>query len=109
MHNPFIYDEYVLIFLSFQDYDYYDRYDDRSDLFERRYSSMGGSSRSRDFMPLGRRDPMPLPPSLGGRSSGLGSSLRGSSNSSNFDRELDRSVFSRRTPPRSGNGMDRYR
>lgn len=64
----------------------------------------GGSRSGRDFMPIGRRDPMPLPPSLGSRGLG-GSSLRGSSSGvGGFE-----SVFSRRTPPRSGNGMGRFR
>lgn len=86
-----------------QDYDYYDRYDDNRDLFDRRYSGMGNSgmrSSGRDFIPVGRRDPMPLPPSLGGGSlRGLSSSnsMRGSSG---YD-----SMFSRRTPPRSSNGL----
>lgn len=88
-----------LYFHSIQDYDYYDRYDDNRDLFDRRYSGMGNSgmrSSGRDFIPMGRRDPMPLPPSLGGGSMrGLSSSnsMRGSSG---YD-----SMFSRRTPPRS--------
>lgn len=111
---------------AFQDYDYYerDRYDDNRDLFERRYSGMGSGNSSsmrgggggggRDFIPM-RRDPMPLPPSLGsmrGMSSGGlsgNSSLRGVSggnggNSGGYD-----SVFSRRSPPRSGNGIGRFR
>lgn len=56
-------------------------------------------SSGRDFIPMGRRDPMPLPPSLGGGSlRGLSSnSMRGSSG---YD-----SMFSRRTPPRSSNGL----
>lgn len=68
--------------------------------------SSGPSRSSRDFMPIGRRDPMPLPPSLGG-SRGLGnSSLRGSGGGGVGAFE---SVFSRRSPPRSGNGMGRFR
>lgn len=81
-------------------YDYYDRYDDNRDLYERRYSGMG--MRGRDFLPppppMGRRDPMPLPPPLG-RSSSSGMSSRG------YD-----SMFSRRSPPpptRSSNGANR--
>lgn len=81
---------------DFRDYDYYDRrFDDGRDLFERRYSS----SRMRDFPPppMGRREPMPLPPPLGG-------SLRGGSS---LGRGYD-AMFSRRTPPRSSNGLGRY-
>lgn len=69
-------------------------------------NSGGMRSSGRDFIPMGRRDPMPLPPSLGGGSlRGLGgsNSLRGSSGGG-YD-----SVFSRRTPPRSGNGLGRFR
>ncbi|CAD7081151.1 unnamed protein product [Hermetia illucens] len=84
---------------GFRDYDYYDRrYDDGRDLFERRYSS----SRMRDPFPpppMARREPMPLPPPLGG--SGLRSS-------SSLSRGYD-SMFSRRSPPpRSSNGLSRY-
>lgn len=66
-------------------------------------NSSGMRGGGRDFLPIGRRDPMPLPPSLGGGSlRGLGgNSMRGGSA---YD-----SVFSRRTPPRSGNGLGRFR
>lgn len=75
--------------------------------------------RGRDFLPpMGRRDPMPLPPPLGGSSmrslgggggsSSMGSSMRsgsGGGGGGGYD-----SVFSRRSPPsRSGNGMNRFR
>lgn len=74
----------------------------------------GGGGGGRDFIPM-RRDPMPLPPSLGsmrGMSGGGlsgNNSLRGVSggnggNSGGYD-----SVFSRRSPPRSGNGIGRFR
>lgn len=60
----------------------------------------GMRSGGRDFIPMGRRDPMPLPPSLGGNMRGMGNnSMRGGS-SVGYD-----SMFSRRTPPRSGNGL----
>lgn len=72
--------------------------------------------RSRDFLPpMGRRDPMPLPPPLGGGSmrglggssvsGGGGPSMRSSvSTKSSYD-----AVFSRRSPPpRSSNGMSRF-
>ncbi|XP_055371868.1 RNA-binding protein lark [Condylostylus longicornis] len=91
---PFLRDR---IMDNYRDYDYYDRrFDDGRDLFERRFSS----SRMRDFSPppMGRREPMPLPPSLGGGSLRGGSGLGGRG----FD-----SMFSRRTPPRS-NGLGRY-
>lgn len=88
-------------------------------MFERRYSGMG--MRGRDFLPpMGRRDPMPLPPPLGGSSmrslgsgggpsggGSLGGSMRGGVGSSSvggYD-----SVFSRRSPPRGGgNGLNRF-
>lgn len=67
--------------------------------------------RGRDFLPpMGRRDPMPLPPPLGGGSMrGSNNSMRGSSGGigglgGGFD-----SMFSRRSPQRSGNGMNRFR
>ncbi|KAG4066504.1 hypothetical protein HA402_007140 [Bradysia odoriphaga] len=89
-------------------YDYYDRYDDSRDLFERRYSGMGMRG-GRDFLPpMGRRDPMPLPPPLGGSigRSGGSSSMRSGMSSGNGGYD---SVFSRRSPPpRSGNGMSRF-
>lgn len=51
---------------------------------------------------MGRRDPMPMPPALGGMRGLSGSnSMRGSSG---YD-----SMFSRRTPPRSSNGLGRFR
>ena len=71
--------------------------------------------RGRDFLPpMGRRDPMPLPPPLGGgsmRSIGGGgggggsNSMRGGGGSGigGYD-----SVFSRRSPSRGGNGMSRF-
>lgn len=87
---------------TFKDYDYYDRYDESREMFDRRYSSMGNSgmrSSGRDFVPMGRRDPMPMPPPLRGMSGN--NSMR----SSGYD-----SMFSRRTPPRSSNGLGgRYR
>lgn len=105
-----------------QDYDYYerDRYDDNRDLFERRYSGMGsgnssslrgaGGNGGRDFVPM-RREPMPLPPSLGsmrGMGGFSGNSLmRGISGSSGGNSGGYDSVFSRRSPPRSGNGRFR--
>lgn len=80
-----------------QDYDYYDRYDESREMFDRRYSGMGNSSMrssGRDFVPMGRRDPMPMPPPLRGMSSS--NSMR---SSGGYD-----TMFSRRTPPRSSNG-----
>lgn len=69
-----------------------------------------GGMRGRDFLPpMGRRDPMPLPPPLGsgsmrGLSSSSGPSMRSAASvSSSYD-----AVFSRRTPPRSSNGMSRF-
>lgn len=71
--------------------------------------------RARDFLPMGRRDPMPLPPplgggsmrSLGGGGGGSGNSMRsggGSGGGGGYD-----SVFSRRSPQRgSSNGMGRF-
>lgn len=52
---------------------------------------------------MGRRDPMPMPPTLGSglRSLSSSNSMRGSSG---YD-----SMFSRRTPPRSSNGLGRFR
>lgn len=52
---------------------------------------------------MGRRDPMPMPPTLGGGLRGMSgsSSMRGGSG---YD-----SMFSRRTPPRSSNGLGRFR
>lgn len=102
----------------FQDsYDYYDRYDDNRDLFERRYSGMGnsngmrgaGGNSGRDFMPMGRREPMPLPPTLGAGSvrGNPNNSMRGMSANSGSGGGYD-TVFSRRSPPR-GNGMGRFR
>lgn len=98
-------------------YDYYDRYEESRDLFERRYSSMGGM-RGRDFLPpMGRRDPMPLPPPLGSSSMrGLGSSSSGGGGGGPSMRSSGGSVkssydavFSRRSPPpRSSNGMSRF-
>lgn len=112
----------------YQDYDYYDRYDDGRDLFDRRYSGMSNSGMRGNFcftfsinnfqyshhisfvncsiggIPMGRRDPMPMPPTLGGgglRGLSGSNSMRGSSG---YD-----SMFSRRTPPRSSNGLGRFR
>lgn len=69
-----------------------------------------GGMRGSDFLPpMGRRDPMPLPPPLGsgsmrGLSSSSGPSMRSAASvSSSYD-----AVFSRRTPPRSSNGMSRF-
>lgn len=71
--------------------------------------------RGRDFLPpMGRRDPMPLPPPLGGASmrslggggGSSGNSMRsgGGSGGGGYD-----AVFSRRSPTRgSSNGMGRF-
>lgn len=56
---------------------------------------------------MGRRDPMPIPPTLGGAGGGGMRGLSGSNSmrgSSGYD-----SMFSRRTPPRSSNGLGRFR
>lgn len=60
----------------------------------------------RDFLPMGRRDPMPMPPALGNMRGLNQNSMRGMSgnNGGGYD-----SVFSRRSPPRSGNGVSRFR
>lgn len=78
-------------------------------MFERRYTGM--PMRGRDFPPLmGRRDPMPLPPQLGGMrgmgSNGTNGSMgRGGGGGGGYD-----GMFSRRTPPpRNGNLMNRYK
>lgn len=67
-------------------------------MFERRYSGMRGA---RDF-PMGRREPMPIPPLMrgGGGNNGGPGSMRG-----NYD-----PMFSRRSPPRNNNGggMNRF-
>nr|XP_029724534.1 uncharacterized protein LOC115264690 isoform X2 [Aedes albopictus] len=76
-------------------FDYYDRYDDPRDLFERRYGIRG-----RDFPPLRSREPMPPIPPLMRRSAVE------SSRSSQYD-----SIFSRRTPPppsRNGSSISRF-
>uniref|UniRef100_A0A8W7P096 Uncharacterized protein n=1 Tax=Anopheles coluzzii TaxID=1518534 RepID=A0A8W7P096_ANOCL len=65
-------------------FDYYDRYEDPRDLFERRYGIRG-----RDFPPM-RREPMPPIPPLMRRS--VTESSRASSSSYE-------AIFSRRTPP----------
>uniref|UniRef100_A0A182JP14 RNA-binding protein lark n=1 Tax=Anopheles christyi TaxID=43041 RepID=A0A182JP14_9DIPT len=79
---PFLRDR---IMDGFRDtFDYYDRYEDPRDLFERRYGIRG-----RDFPPM-RREPMPPIPPLMRRS--VTESSRASSSSYE-------AIFSRRTPP----------
>ncbi|XP_049539070.1 RNA-binding protein lark [Anopheles darlingi] len=81
---PFLRDR---IMDGFRDpFDYYDRYEDPRDLFERRY----GIPRARDFPPM-RREPMPPIPPLMRRSV-----TESSRSSSSYD-----PIFSRRTPPPS--------
>ncbi|XP_043484470.1 adenosine kinase 2-like isoform X2 [Leptopilina heterotoma] len=89
----------------FGDYDsYYDRrgFDDTRDLYERRFPSMTGmsgrdmgSSMRDSYLPpvAPRRDPIPPMPPLG----------MGSMRDSGFSRSNDYGMFSRRSPPPSGN------
>ncbi|XP_055593112.1 RNA-binding protein lark [Uranotaenia lowii] len=91
---PFLRDR---IMDGFRDtFDYYDRYEDPRDLFERRYGIRG-----RDFPPLRAREPMPpIPPLM--RRSGVESSR----SSSVYD-----PIFSRRSPPpssRNGSSISRF-
>ncbi|XP_053599240.1 RNA-binding protein lark isoform X5 [Microplitis mediator] len=93
---------------GFGEYDsYYDRrgFDDSRDLYERRFTGMSGprdmdsSMLGRDFPPMSmpplpaRRDPMPPMPALG----------MGTMRDSGFSRGNDYGMFSRRSPPPSGN------
>lgn len=69
--------------------------------------------RSRDFLPpMGRRDPMPLPPPLGSssmRSLGGGGSSRSMGSGGGSAGGAYESVFSRRSPSRgASNGMSRF-
>jgi hypothetical protein len=91
-----------------QDYEsYYDRrgFEDTRDLYERRFTGMtgpcdmGSSMYGLDFPPMSmpplppRRDPMPPMPPLG----------MGSMRDTGFSRGNEYGMFSRRSPPPSGN------